>query len=36
MIDEEFFDDEWYETYAEEYTTKSGENVVAFGYYGHD
>lgn len=33
---EEFFEDEWFETYVEEYTTKSGETVVAFGYYGHD
>jgi hypothetical protein len=33
---EEYFDDEWYETYVETYTTPSGEEVVAFGYYGHD
>lgn len=33
---EEFFENEWFETYVEEYTTKSGETVVAFGYYGHD
>lgn len=33
---EEFFDDEWYETYSDIYTTPNGEEVVAFGYYGHD
>lgn len=33
---EEYFDDEWYETYVETYTTPNGEEVVAFGYYGHD
>lgn len=25
-----------YETFCESYTTKSGDEVVAFGYYGHD
>lgn len=30
----EYFGDWSYETYAEEYTTKSGDNIVAFGYYG--
>ena len=25
-----------YEDFEEEYTTKSGETIVAFGYYGHD
>lgn len=25
-----------YETYAEDYTTESGDEIVAFGYYGHD
>lgn len=25
-----------YETYEERYTTKSGDKIVAFGYYGHD
>lgn len=25
-----------YETFERNYTTKSGETVVAFGYYGHD
>lgn len=33
---EEFFDDEWYETFEDTYTTPKGEKVVAFGYYGHD
>ena len=25
-----------YEEFEEEYKTKSGETIVAFGYYGHD
>lgn len=33
---DEYFDDEWYETYAKTYTTPKGEEIVAFGYYGHD
>lgn len=33
---EEFFDDEWYETYFDTYITPNGEKVIAFGYYGHD
>lgn len=33
---EEYFENDWYETYEEEYTTPNGETVVAFGYYGHD
>lgn len=33
---EEYFDNEWYETFEETYTTPNGEEVVAFGYYGHD
>lgn len=33
---EEFFDDEYYETYSTEYTTKNGDVVVAFGYYGYN
>ena len=35
--EETFFD--WYygfEYFCEEYTTKSGEEVVCFGYYGYD
>ena len=27
---------EYYETFDEEYKTKHGDEVVAFGYYGHD
>ena len=26
----------YYETYEKNYTTKNGDNIVAFGYYGHD
>ena len=33
---EEFFDDDWYETFEQRYTTPNGDKVVAFGYYGHD
>ena len=34
----EFWDKygDWYETFFDEYTTESGETVVAFGYFGHD
>ena len=33
-----FWDDycEYYECYEETMTTPNGENVIAFGYYGHD
>lgn len=33
---EEFFDNEWFETFKQRHTTPSGDEVVAFGYYGHD
>lgn len=33
---EDFFDNEWFETFEESYITPNGEKVVAFGYYGHD
>lgn len=33
---EEFFENEWFETFEQRYTTHSGDVVVAFGYYGHD
>lgn len=33
---EEFFDNEWFETFEQSYTTPNGEKIVAFGYYGHD
>ena len=39
MTYDEFFDylsDSGYEEYIENYTSKSGDNIVAFGYYGHD
>ena len=32
----EFFDDDWFETFKKHYTTPNGEEIVAFGYYGHD
>lgn len=32
---EKYFEEEWYETYSESYTTPNGEEVVAFGYYGY-
>lgn len=36
MTCDEFWENCDYETFEESYTTKSGEIVVAFGYYGHD
>lgn len=33
---EEFFDNEYFETFKQRYTTPNGDKVVAFGYYGHD
>ena len=27
---------DWFETYSNRYTTENGDEVVAFGYYGHD
>lgn len=33
---DEYFENEWFETYSDTYTTPNGEEVVAFGYYGHD
>lgn len=33
---EEFFDNDWFETFEQLYTTPNGEKIVAFGYYGHD
>lgn len=32
----QYSQNDWFETYWEAYTTPGGENVVAFGYYGHD
>ena len=28
--------EEWYETFEDSFTTKDGNKVIAFGYYGHD
>ena len=38
IYDVESYDNmcEYYEEYAEEYTTDSGETIIAFGYYGND
>lgn len=33
---EEFFDNDYFETFERRHTTPSGDVVVAFGYYGHD
>lgn len=33
---EEFFNNPYYETFKEEFTTPNGEEVIAFGYYGYD
>lgn len=33
---DDYFDDDYFETYEKEYTTKSGDHIVCFGYYGHD
>ena len=33
---EEYFNNNYYETFEYSYTTPNGEEVVAFGYYGHD
>lgn len=30
------YEDDYLESYYNEFTTKSGKTVVAFGYYGHD
>lgn len=33
---EQYFDEDYFETFVEKYTTKSGETIVAFGKYGYD
>lgn len=33
---EEFFDNEYLESFEQSYTTPNGETVVAFGLYGYD
>lgn len=32
---DEYFDEIEYETYKASYTTKNGEKIIAFGYYGN-
>lgn len=36
ITSEEYWDDEYLETFEETFTTKSGEKIVAFGKYGYD
>lgn len=31
-----YFDNDYYESFSQEYTTPSGDKIVCFGYYGHD
>jgi len=33
---EQFFEDDYLESFEESYTTKSGDEIVAFGKYGRD
>lgn len=33
---DEYVENMWFESFEQKYTTPRGENVVAFGYYGHD
>ena len=33
---EEYFENDWYETFEQSYKTPNNEEVVALGYYGHD
>ena len=33
---DEWYEDEYLETYEEEYTSPSGDQIVAFGKYGND
>ena len=33
---DQFFDNEVFEVFEDSFTTKSGEEVVAFGYHGND
>jgi hypothetical protein len=33
---EQYMDDMEFETFYESYKSKSGDEIVAFGYYGHD
>jgi len=36
MTSEEYWDDEYLETFESRYTTKTGEEIIAFGKYGYD
>lgn len=36
LTEEQYWDDVDMETFCESYTTSSGEEVMAFGYYGYD
>lgn len=36
VTEDEFWDDIEFETFYETYETPNGEEIVAFGYYGHD
>lgn len=36
LTEEEFYDDEYLETFYREFTTPSGDRMVAFGNYGND
>lgn len=33
---DEYMNDQWFETYHTETTSPSGDEMVAFGYFGHD
>lgn len=33
---EEAYVGDYFETFSDDYTTKSGDSITAFGYYGHD
>jgi hypothetical protein len=32
----QYWDNCYYETFEDTYTTKNGEKIIAFGYYGYD
>lgn len=36
LTEEQYWDDVDMETFCESYTTSSGEEIMAFGYYGYD
>ena len=33
---DQFFDENYFETFCKDYTTSAGEKIVAVGYYGYD